>query len=136
MDRRPKDLVLILARQFASRLATATFVTDAEGNLVYFNEPAEEILGRTFADAGEISAREWATTFETADLDGSPIELEALPGGIALLERRPAHRPILIKGLDGVQRCIAITAFPLLEEPDALRGAVAIFWESSDTKGE
>ena len=51
-----KSLILILAREFASKLATATFISDAAGRLVYYNEPAERILGRTFAEAGEMPA--------------------------------------------------------------------------------
>jgi PAS domain-containing protein len=127
---RQKELVLILARQFASRLATATLLADDRGTLVYFNEPAERILGRSFAEAGELSATEWASLFKTTDLDGAPVALEAMPAGIALLEHQPAHRTILITGLDGVQRRIAITAFPLLEEPDLVRGVIAFFWEN------
>ena len=56
VQRRPKNLVLILAREFASKLATPTFVNDAEGTLVYYNEPAEGVLGRSFAEAGEMPA--------------------------------------------------------------------------------
>ena len=52
-----------------------------------------------------------------------------MPGGIALLERRPAHRSLRITGLDGERREIAVTAFPLLARPDELVGVVAIFWE-------
>src|SRR5438093_13520920 len=62
--RRQKNLVLILAREFASKLATPMFVADADGNLVFYNEPAEIILGRTFAEAGEMPAEDWADLFQ------------------------------------------------------------------------
>jgi hypothetical protein len=39
-----KHLALILARELASQLATATFIADATGGLVFFNEPAEPRL--------------------------------------------------------------------------------------------
>ena len=61
--RRQKHLVLILAREFASNLATATFISDAAGRLVYYNEPAERILGRTFAEAGEMPLGDEAAGF-------------------------------------------------------------------------
>ena len=53
MEGRPpqKHLTLIIARELASQLATATFIADAQGRLVFYNEAAEEILGRTFAEA-------------------------------------------------------------------------------------
>ncbi len=124
-----KNLVLILAREFASKLATPMFIADADGNLVFYNEPAEEILGKTFGEAGEMSADEWATLFRTHDLQGNPLSLEELPVGIALRERRPAHSVHRITGLDGVERPIAVTAFPLLARADELVGLVAIFWE-------
>ena len=57
-ERRQKNLILILAREFASKLATATFIADADGNLVFYNEATEDLLGRTFAEAGEMSAAE------------------------------------------------------------------------------
>lgn len=128
-ERRQKNLVLILAREFASKLATATFVIDADGRLVFFNEPAEDILGRSFAEAGELDADKWASVFEVERLDGSPMPLEEMPGGIALLERKAAHARMRITGLDGERREISVTAFPLLAHVDELVGAVAIFWE-------
>jgi PAS domain-containing protein len=128
-ERRQKNLVLILAREFASKIATATFVADAEGNLVYYNEAAEKILGRSFAEAGEMPAAEWAQLFEVEELDGGPMPLERMPAGIALLERRPAHHSFRIAGLDGAKREISVTALPLLARTDDLVGVVAIFWE-------
>jgi len=125
---KPKDLVLILAREFASKLAFAVFIADADGDLVYYNEAAERLLGRTFAEAGEIRAAEWSSMFETQELDGTPLPLERNPAGIALLERRPAHHDFAIVGLDGVPREISVTAFPLLSSETTLVGMVAIFW--------
>ena len=64
MEGRPqKHLALIIARELASQLATATFIADAAGNLVFYNEAAEEILGRTFAEAGTMSADGWTSQF-------------------------------------------------------------------------
>ena len=127
--RRQKNLLLILAREFASKLATPTFIADATGSLVFYNEPAEEVLGRTFAEAGEMAAEEWASLFSTEELDGSPMPLETMPAGIALLERRPAHHTFRILGLNGTARVISVTAFPLFEQEQSFVGVVAIFWE-------
>lgn len=126
--RQPKDLILIVAREFASRLATAVLVTDAEGNLVYFNEPAERLLGRSFAETGEIPAEEWVTMVEREELDGSPLPSERMPSRMALHERRPAHHEFAWT-VDGVRREVSATAFPLLSNERALVGVVSIFWE-------
>lgn len=128
-ERRQKNLVLILAREFASKLATATFVLDDAGKLVFYNEPAETLLGRSFAEAGEIEASEWGSLFRVERLDGSAMPLAEMPGGVALLERRPAHGDLRIVGLDGERREISVTALPLLARTDELVGVVAIFWE-------
>jgi PAS domain-containing protein len=128
-ERRQKNLVLILAREFASQLATATFVIDEKGKLVFYNEPAEAILGQTFAEVGEVWADQWTDLFEVEDLDGNPVPLEKMPGGIAFFERKPTHGDIRITGLDGVKRVISVTAFPLLARNDELVGVVTIFWE-------
>ena len=123
-----KDLILIVAREFASRLATAVLVTDADGNLVYFNEPAERLLGRTFAETGEIPSEDWVTMVPREELDGSPLPSERMPSRMALHELRPAHREFALS-VDGVRREISATAFPLLSAERALVGAVSIFWE-------
>src|SRR5260221_13180070 len=100
---RQKSLVLILAREFASNLATPLFVVDPAGTLVYYNEPAEAVLGRRFAESGELPAEEWASIFAPRDPGtGGSLPLEELPLGVALTQRVPAHRPLTITGLAGV----------------------------------
>jgi PAS domain-containing protein len=128
-----KHLALILARELATQLATATFITDAEGDLVFYNEAAEQILGRTFAEAGQISASEWSSLYQVEDLDGSALPLERNPGWIALSERLPAHAQVRIVGLDDVRRQISVTAMPLFSHPDEVVGMVAFFWEGDGT---
>ncbi len=135
-QRRPKHLVLILAREFASKLATPVLISDADGNLVFFNEPAGGVLGRSFGEVGELPASRWAELFETEELDGTPVPLERMPAGIALTEARPAHHRFVIKGLDGVRRVISVTAFPHLAHTDDLVGVVAIFWEEANADGK
>lgn len=124
-----RDLILILARDLTSRLATPCFVVDGDGTLTYFNEAAEPVLGMTYAESGELRAGEWASDWKPTDLDGRPIPLEELPLGIAFREGRPAHRAMHITGGDGVERDIEVTAFPLRSHPDVTVGAIAVFWE-------
>lgn len=127
--RTQRPLALILARELASQLVTPTFIADAEGQLVFYNEPAEEILGRTFAEAGSMAADEWAEVFRVESVDGEALELAQMPAGIAFAERRPAHGNIQITGLDGRRRLISVTALPLFSSPTDFVGVVALFWE-------
>jgi len=122
-------LVLILARDFASRLSTPVFLVDAEGSVIYFNEGAERVLGRRFVEGLGMEAAEWSTAFAPSDDDGNPIALEELPLGVAIIERRPDHRMLRIRNIDGTQRRIEVTAFPLFAHEDECLGAIAIFWE-------
>ena len=52
----------ILAREFASNLATPTLIVDGEGTLIFFNEAAEELVGRTFAEVGEMTIDEFSAS--------------------------------------------------------------------------
>lgn len=124
------NLVLILARGLASSIATPMFLVDPDGTLVYFNEPAETILGTTYAEAGELDPQEWGTMFYPEDPGtGAKLSTEDLPLAKALAEQRPAHRSVSITGRDDVRRTIAVTAFPLFARTDEFVGAVSIFWE-------
>ena len=126
--RRAKHLVLILAREFAAEMAVPVVLNDADGRLIYFNEAAEEVLGRTFAESGELPATEWAEMFAVRGEHGEELELAQMPGGIALFQQRPAHGTLQIVGLDEVRRTIVVTAIPLLASRDEPIGVMAIFW--------
>ena len=126
---RQKNLVLILAREFASKLAIPTLLADADGTLVFFNEPAESVLGRRFADAGEMPAESWSSLFQVEDLEGRAVALEAMPAGVALTRREPAHGVLRIVGLDRVARTISVTALPLFAHRDDFVGVVVVFWQ-------
>ena len=134
-EHKARDLIIILARDLTSRLATPTFVVDAEGTLVYFNEAAEPVLGRTYAESGALRAGEWATEWSPTDGQGRPLSLEELPLGIAFKEGRAAHRAMRITGGDGMARDIEVTAFPLCAQPDLILGAIAVFWERPEISG-
>lgn len=46
------DIEIILSRQLADCLTVPVFIVDPEGNLLFYNPPAEEILGQTFTETG------------------------------------------------------------------------------------
>jgi PAS domain-containing protein len=123
------DLVLIVARSFATKLATPTLIIDARGDLVYYNDAAAEVLGRAYVDVGALQASHWQELFQPRTLDEEPLRPEQTPGGIALRERRPVHDSFAFRGLDGRDREITVTAFPLFSHPNEIVGAMSIFWE-------
>lgn len=121
---------VILTRQLASYLAMPIVIVDPDGTMVFYNEPAETILGSRFEDTGELSFETWTTTFHAADDGGEPIKPDEFPLTIAFRERRASHKTFHIRALDGRLRTIAVTAFPLTSHGDFGYGAAAIFWES------
>jgi PAS domain-containing protein len=125
---RQKHLVLILAREFASNLSTPTLVADARGYLVFYNEAAEAVVGRRFAEVGEKLLDDWLAAFEPRTLAAEPLSPERRPARIALDERRPSHLRYLVTSADGVEREIEVTAFPLFARSEEFVGIVAIFW--------
>jgi PAS domain-containing protein len=130
---RRKELELILARQLADCLAMPIFLVDARGTLLFYNEPAELILGRRFEETGELTAAQWAAAFVPTDNRGHALPPEKLPLVIALRERRPAHADFCIRGFDQTVRHIQATAFPLVGRTNRFLGAVAIFWEVQES---
>ena len=85
---RHKHLVLILAREFASNLSTPTLIADDRGYLVFYNEAAEAVVGRRFAETGEMPLDDWLAAFEPKTLASEPIPSERRPARLALEEQR------------------------------------------------
>lgn len=125
-----KQLVLVLARAFASNLSTPTLLADANGYLVFYNEAAEAVVGRRFSETGEMPLDDWIAGFEPRTPDGRALAPEERPTQIVLDERRPAHLGYLVTSADGVDREIEVSAFPLFAHTDEFVGAMVIFWRS------
>lgn len=129
MTPKTQNFLLILARDLSEHLSTPIFLVDTEGNAIFYNEPAELLLGRSFEESGPMSAEEWGTIWKPEDELGNPIPIEELPLHIAFSQRRPAHRAMFITALDGTHKQIDLTAFPLVAKGNQTVGAVAVFWE-------
>jgi PAS domain-containing protein len=123
-----KHLILILARELASNLATPTLIADEQGSVVFYNEAAEAVIETPFAEMGEVGIDDFAASFSPRTPDGEPLPVEALPARIALDERRAAHVRLWITSRDGVDREVSVTAFPLFAHADEFVGIVVIFW--------
>ena len=124
-----KPIQLILSRQLASCMATAIMLFDAEGNLVFYNEPAEPLLNTRFDETGEIKVDDLLRVVNVADENRQPLRPEARPGRIARLERRPITRTILMSCNDSAWRRVQATAVPIIGERDELHGVMQFFWE-------
>jgi PAS domain-containing protein len=132
MSSNQQPIEIILLRQWASHMAMPVWIAGTHGELLFYNEPAEEILGRRFDEAGPMHLKDLPTIFETTAPDGTPIEEARLPIARALTERIPTHMRVRITALDGATRIIDITAIPIVVQGGHYLGAMAIFWEAHE----
>jgi PAS domain S-box-containing protein len=124
-----RSLPLILAREFAANVATPFLVMDRDGVLVYFNERAEQIIGGSAAELGEMAERDWRQRFHVMRPDGTPVESSDTPTAIARRECRPVQDVLIYTRLDGSQRTLSVTASPILGHLDQLEGVFCVMWE-------
>lgn len=121
---------MVLLKQVASYLAMPIFVVDAASSLVYYNEPAEELLGHRYEETEQMPLELWGRLWTPTDAQGDPLPPERLSLAVAVRERRPTQETLWIRGLDGVSRRITVTAIPISGRDSELLGGLAIFWES------
>jgi PAS domain-containing protein len=120
---------VILARQLAGYLALPVVIIDPSYIVVYYNEPAERMLGRRFDEVGVILWADWSKTFAFTDHSGRPMAARDLPMGTALERRHPAHASFRLRGLDGVERHVEEVAIPLIGLEGQFLGALGLFAE-------
>jgi len=123
-----REVGLILIRQLASGMAVPMLIADETGDLLFFNEPAEMLLGQRFDEIGEMPLDQRRRIFSFRDEQGHPLPDDQPPLVVALRERRPVHRRVWARGFDGIDRELEVTAFPLLGGGGHLIGGVAMFW--------
>jgi len=126
------EIEIILNRQLADCLSIPVFITDTKGNLIFYNEPAEEILGKRFEETGEMPVEQWSTDFKPIDEEGQPLPPDELPLVKTLATALPHHKTFGIVSLVGRNQKISVTSYPIIGRTGKMMGAVAIFWKSTD----
>ncbi len=124
-----QPLELILGRQFVDTLSLPAFLVDPEGNLLFYNEPAEVIFGLNFGETGGMRVEEWSTMFTPYDDKGNPLPPEELPLVKTLQDLKPNSGSFYIHSLTGKEIHIEVTSFPIIARQDRFLGAMAIFWK-------
>jgi PAS domain-containing protein len=123
-----KPLELILARNLLTSLSTPAFLVDSDATIVFYNEAAAALLGRSFEDAGRMTAEEWTSAFGPLDADGRPIHVDRLAITDAIRAGRPAHGEFRIRTAGGGEEVIEASAFPIVASPEGSSGAMILFW--------
>ena len=125
-----QSVEMILARQLAGYLFVPVVVLDTTGTVVFYNEPAERILGVRFEETGRIDPKEVERLIELSDDPSADPGDDGRPLVTALQQRRPVHaRRWLLRRSDRVRLQVELTVFPMIDQEDRLLGAVAMFWE-------
>lgn len=128
MAQQPVEMILV--RHLASCLYVPVVVVDTSGTVVFYNEPAERILGVRFEETGRIGPEEADRLIELSDDPAAGPDETGRPVATALQQRRPVHaRRWLLRRGDRVRLPVELTAFPVIDQEQRLLGAVAMFWE-------
>jgi PAS domain-containing protein len=128
MESAQKPLELILARNLITSISTPAFLLDHDGRLVFYNEAAGALLGRSFEDTGRMSAEEWISTFGPFDEDGKPMELDTLATTRAVAGGRPMHAEFRVRSATGEEHRIEASAVPIVASEHGSSGAMVFFW--------
>lgn len=122
-----RPIELILARNLLSSISTAAFLVAREGEIIFFNEGASELLGRRFEETGAMSADEWTQLFGPFDENGEPIPFDEIDLTQALRGNKPAHSTFFLRDASGHQHRIAASGFPIVGG-QGFHGAIIVFW--------
>ena len=134
-QRSQKPLELILARNLLTSISTPAFLLDNDAAVVFYNEAAAALLGRSFEDAGRMSADQWTAAFGPLDKEGTPIEVDNLATTDAIRAGRPAHGSFTIRAANGKRVSIEASAFPIVASEHGSSGAMILFWPLSENGG-
>lgn len=125
-DTPQQPLDLILARNLMSVLETPSFLVDSDGQMVFFNEAAGDMLGKRFEEIGRLTREEW-NEIGPVDAQGNVVSHEKAPLAVALREGHPAHGRFHIRTDAGHIVEVETSAFPLVSSGD-FHGAMVVFW--------
>ncbi|MDZ7613474.1 MAG: PAS domain-containing protein [Flavobacteriaceae bacterium] len=76
-----KEIEIILSGQWADSLSVPVFIVDTMGNLLFYNEPAEEILGLRFEETGSTACFAMVDNFYPYGRSGSYFACRSLASG-------------------------------------------------------
>jgi len=127
-----QPMEMILLRQLASYLTIPMWMMDDSGNLTFYNEPAEALLGVHFDDVGPIRAEDLVGMWKVTDLNGELLPDEEFPVVAALTRQVPRHRAVRFQAKDGSWRDVEVTAIPIEGQGKRFLGVLATFWEVED----
>lgn len=128
-----RPLELILARNLITSLSTPAMLVNDDGDVVFYNDAAGAMLGRTFEETGTRAATDWVVEHGPFDESGDPIPVERQPLTIALRRGRPGHAKQRIRAATGTELEIEVSGVPIIGN-EGFKGAIVFFWRAHEVE--
>ncbi len=109
-------------------ISTPSFLVDGAGTMVFYNEAAAALLGRSFEEAGQMTAEEWTAAFGPLTNGDEPADLDEISLTQAIQAGQPAHGSFCIRTKRSEKERVEAAAFPLVTSNDGASGAMVLFW--------
>lgn len=109
-------------------LPAPTYLTDAEGNVTYWNRACVDFAGRE----PELGRDQWCVTWKIFTTVGERLPHDSCPMAVAIKEQRAVRGKVAIaERPDGSRRAFVPYPTPLFDAAGALTGAVNILIDVS-----
>lgn len=116
-------------RTILDALPAALYITDAEGNITYYNEAAAELWGHRPA----LGTSTWCGSWKLYFNDGRPMAHDECPMAVAIKERRPVRgESAVAERPDGSRVSFVPYPTPLHDSAGEFVGAVNMLVDVSD----
>lgn len=103
------------------RLEAPAYLTDADGNVTYWNRACVDFAGRE----PELGRDRWCVTWKLYTTVGDPLPHHACPMAIAIKQQRVVRDAVAIaERPDGSRRAFTPYPTPLFDDAGKLKGAV------------
>ncbi len=126
-----KPLELILARNLLSSISTPAFLVSENGDLLFYNEAAGALLGRSFEETGAMAPQAWTSAFGPFDADEQRDVVRRDPRDGGAARESPLPRPIPDQRRRRQSQDIEASAIPIVGS-GGQSGAMVFFWPVTD----
>lgn len=114
------------------RLAAPAYVTDAEGNVTYWNRACADFAGRE----PELGRDRWCVTWKLYTTGGDPLPHHSCPMAVAIKQKRAIRGAVAIaERPDGSRRAFTPCPTPLFDAHGTLTGAVNLLVDVTAEQG-
>jgi PAS domain-containing protein len=115
------------------RLEAPAYLTDADGNVTYWNQACVEFAGRE----PQLGSDRWCVTWKLYTMAGDPLAHEACPMAVAIKQQRSVRNAVAIaERPDGSRRAFTPYPTPLFDDAGALKGAVNLLIDVTAEQGK